>query len=48
MEQLDGKVAIITWSTSGIGRDTAYLFAAEGAKIVVTGRNEERAVGNIQ
>ncbi len=43
MGQLDGKVAIITGSTSGMGRDTAYLFAAEGAKIVVTGRNEERA-----
>ena len=43
MGQLDGKVAIITGSTSGMGRDTAYRFAAEGAKVVVTGRNEERA-----
>ncbi|NLB22233.1 MAG: glucose 1-dehydrogenase [Clostridium sp.] len=43
MKRLDGKVAIITGSTSGMGRDTAYLFAKEGAKVVVTGRNEERA-----
>ncbi len=43
MGKLDGKVAIITGSTSGMGRDTAYLFAKEGAKVVVTGRNEERA-----
>ena len=43
MGKLDGKVAIITGSTSGMGRDTAYRFAQEGAKVVVTGRNEERA-----
>lgn len=43
MGQLNGKVAVITGSTSGMGRATAYLFAKEGAKIVVTGRNEERA-----
>lgn len=43
MGRLDGKVAIITGSTSGMGRATAYLFAKEGAKVVVTGRNEARA-----
>ena len=26
-----------------MGRDTAYLFAKEGAKVIITGRNEERA-----
>ena len=43
MGKLDGKVAIVTGSTSGMGRSTAKLYAAEGAKVVVTGRNEERA-----
>lgn len=43
MRQLEGKVAIITGSTSGMGRDTAYRFAQEGAKVVVTGRSEARA-----
>lgn len=43
MKRLEGKVAIVTGSTSGMGRATAVLFAREGAKVVVTGRNEERA-----
>ncbi|MBE6010980.1 MAG: glucose 1-dehydrogenase [Lachnospiraceae bacterium] len=43
MMKLKGKVAIVTGSTSGMGRATALLFAREGAKVVVTGRNEERA-----
>lgn len=35
------KVAIITGSTRGIGYAIARLFGKEGAKVVVTGRNEE-------
>lgn len=43
MGRLDGKVAIITGSTSGMGRASAEMFGKEGAKVVVVGRNEERA-----
>jgi NAD(P)-dependent dehydrogenase (short-subunit alcohol dehydrogenase family) len=39
--RLEGKVAIITGSTRGIGRATALRFAEEGAKVVVTGRTED-------
>jgi 3-oxoacyl-[acyl-carrier protein] reductase len=37
-----GERALVTGSTSGIGRAIAVMFAAEGAAVVVTGRNAER------
>jgi NAD(P)-dependent dehydrogenase (short-subunit alcohol dehydrogenase family) len=40
--KLQNKVAIVTGSTSGIGEAIAVLFAAEGAKVAVSGRNLER------
>ena len=39
---LQGKVAVITGSTSGIGRAGAIAFAQEGAKSIVTGRSRQR------
>jgi NAD(P)-dependent dehydrogenase (short-subunit alcohol dehydrogenase family) len=40
--RLDGKVAVITGATSGIGEATARRFVAEGARVVIAGRSEER------
>jgi NAD(P)-dependent dehydrogenase (short-subunit alcohol dehydrogenase family) len=49
--RMAGELALVTGSTSGIGRAIAIEFAAQGARVVVTGRNEERGkavVGEIE
>jgi NAD(P)-dependent dehydrogenase (short-subunit alcohol dehydrogenase family) len=40
--RLSGETAIVTGSTSGLGKEIARLFAAEGAQVALTGRSAER------
>ena len=42
MAKLDGKVAVMTGASSGIGEATAETLAAQGATVVVAARREER------
>jgi NADP-dependent 3-hydroxy acid dehydrogenase YdfG len=42
MAKLDGKVAVITGASSGIGEATAEALAAEGASVVIAARRRER------
>jgi NAD(P)-dependent dehydrogenase (short-subunit alcohol dehydrogenase family) len=41
MSKLEGKIALITGGTSGIGAATANLFRSQGASVIVTGSSEK-------
>jgi short-subunit dehydrogenase len=48
---LNGKAALVTGSTAGIGLEIARKLAVEGAKVIITGRNKaklEQAVDGIR
>lgn len=42
MNRLEGKIAVITGGSSGMGRATARQFVAEGATVIITGRRQDR------
>jgi NAD(P)-dependent dehydrogenase (short-subunit alcohol dehydrogenase family) len=47
-KELEGKVGLVTGGTSGIGRETALLFAKAGVKVVVAGRREREGNETIE
>jgi NAD(P)-dependent dehydrogenase (short-subunit alcohol dehydrogenase family) len=48
MKTLEGKVAVVTGGSTGIGLATAQLFAEEGAFVFITGRRENELQGAVK
>jgi len=38
-----GKVCLVTGATSGVGKITATALAAQGAEVIIAGRNQQKA-----
>lgn len=45
---LEGKVCLVTGATSGIGKITATALAGQGAEVVISGRNQQKAKETVQ
>ena len=48
MGKLNGKTAVVTGGTTGIGFETATRFLAEGARVIVTGQDETRVADAVR
>ena len=45
---MEGKIVLVTGATAGIGLVTATALAAEGADLILTGRNQQKAEDTVQ